>query len=82
MALMTASRKATLFHKGVSIRSIGVMVAATLFSISSFDNTLLVALIREQYPYSLFSTKSQRSRLEYFATLIELPFSSAYRYAT
>ncbi len=43
---ITASHKATLFHNGVSMRSIGVMVAATLFSISNFDNTLLVALIR------------------------------------
>ena len=77
MAFITASRRATLFHNGVSIRSTGVIVAATLFSMSSFARTLFVALIREQYPYSLFSTKSQRSRLEYFATFMELPFSSA-----
>ncbi len=29
MALMTASRKATLFHNGVSMRYIGVIVATT-----------------------------------------------------
>ena len=61
MALTTASRTATLFHNGVSIRSIGVIVAATLFSISNLDNTLLVAIGILQFTESLQFMRQQKN---------------------
>ena len=82
MALITASRKATGFHNLVSFRSLGVIFANVLFSTPILSNTCLVAFINEQYPYSLFSIKSTRSKPSYFATFTDIPLVSANKYAT
>lgn len=79
MALYIASRKATGFHNFRSIRSFDVMVAKVVFSTAILSSTLFVALMSEQYPYSLFSRRSTRSRPLYLATLIDTLFTSAKR---
>src|SRR5690606_33319591 len=79
---ITASRIATGFQSLRSIRSLDVICVAVRFSNSILSNTLFVALISEQYPYSLFSIRSTRFVPRYFATFIDTPFSSLSRYAT
>ena len=62
--------------------SLDVIFANVLFSTSILSNTCLVAFINEQYPYSLFSIKSTRSKPSYFATFTDIPLVSANKYAT
>lgn len=78
-ALMIASRRAIISHRFLSTLSFEVILVEVGFSNSILSKTRFAALIKQEFPYSLFSIRSVLDNEPYLATLIEVELISESR---